>query len=131
MSSLWSSSLRLVVSQWRHNRENRRFWVLPNSRRISTFVSSPVSSSHDDNSSSPKKPHVFTRKKIFETRVSYIACDLLFAFSLEIFFFLFGDNDPEFMWLQLGYDPSEELFGLSADLQSRFSQILGVLFPFC
>ncbi|XP_073288037.1 uncharacterized protein [Primulina huaijiensis] len=76
MSSLWSSSLRLIVSQWRPNRANRRYWILPHSRRLSTFISSHVSSSHDDNSCSPEKAH-------------------------------------------LGYDPSEELFGLSADLQSR------------
>ncbi|XP_073019616.1 uncharacterized protein [Primulina eburnea] len=76
MSSLWSSSLRLIVSQWKPNRANRRYWILPHSRRLSTFISSHVSFSHDDNSSSPEKAH-------------------------------------------LGYDPSEELFGLSADLQSR------------
>lgn len=29
---------------------------------------------------------------------------------------------------QLGFDPSEDLFGLTADLQPRSLQILGVLF---
>lgn len=131
MSSLWSSSLRLVVSQWRHNRANRRYWVLPNSRRISTFVSSPVSSSHDDNSSSPKKPHVFTRKKILKLVFLTLHVTFCLRFLLKFSFFFLVIMILSFMWLQLGYDPSEELFGLSADLQSRFSQILGVLFPFC
>ncbi|KAK6139297.1 hypothetical protein DH2020_026956 [Rehmannia glutinosa] len=78
MYSVWSSSFRMMVPQWRHSHKNLRYWILPHSKRNLSFIPSPISSSSssDDNSASPKQP-------------------------------------------QLGYDPSEELFGLAVDLQPR------------
>ncbi|GFP86159.1 DNA-binding protein hexbp [Phtheirospermum japonicum] len=80
MYSVWSSSFRMMVPQWRHSHNNLRYLILfPHSKKKLSFVISPISSSSssDDNSASSKQP-------------------------------------------QLGYyDPSEELFGLAADLQPR------------
>ncbi|KAK6160011.1 hypothetical protein DH2020_003392 [Rehmannia glutinosa] len=83
MYSVWSSSFRMMVPQWRHSHKNLRYWILPHSKRNLSFIPSPISSSSssDDNSASPKQP-------------------------------------------QLGYDPSEELFGLAVDLQPRIDNTL-------
>ncbi|KAL2484588.1 zinc knuckle (CCHC-type) family protein [Abeliophyllum distichum] len=78
MSSICSSSLRVMVHQWRHNHRSLRYWILPHFKRNLSFIPSPVSSYfNQDDDSVPSKPY------------------------------------------QLGYDPSEELFGLSGDLQPR------------
>ncbi|EYU28714.1 hypothetical protein ABFS82_12G106000 [Erythranthe guttata] len=78
MCTVWSSSLGLKVHQWRHSNKNLRYWILlPHPKKNLSFVSSPITSStSNDSSSSFKQPH-------------------------------------------LGYDPSEDLFGLSADPQPR------------
>lgn len=133
--SLFRANVLVPRCQWQQNLKNLRYWKLPHSGRKFTFFiqHSPISSSfdHDDTSISSSSAKPTSKQKQSQVCSSFLQfSSFLLPFCSSINHVRVKILNRKYIldfFLQLGYDPSEELFGLTTtDTQQR-----SWLFFFC